>query len=303
MTRSILDMSNIQIEITSSCINQCSNCTRFVGHVKSFFMDIDTFKQAVDSMTGYPNMVGMQGGEPILHPLFEEMCNYLHSKFPPEQCGLWTTFPKGYEHYRHTIVETFGNIFLNDHTRDDIYHQPALVAIDEVVLDKNVMWACIDHCWAQEGWSASINPRGAFFCEMAASFAMLFPNEDSKAWPVEPGWWWRTPKDFTEQMEKWCPRCGMAAPLQRRASIECIDDISQGNFDRLMKQGSTFKIAKGLYKIHDPLDICSTNNQLPLAAYKDFEYRNNIAKRYGMFLICPNDKGYWTPYLYKDFKI
>jgi hypothetical protein len=259
-------------------------------------MDLDYFKNAVDSMVGYPNMVGIQGGEPLLHPHFEEMCKYASSKIPKDQLGLWTTFPKGYERYRNIIVETFEHIFLNDHTRDDIYHHPCLVGVEEVFPDKNIMWNKIDHCWAQEGWSASINPKGAFFCEMAASFAMLFPDEESKAWPVENGWWWRIPKDFTEQMEQWCPRCGMPAPLQTRSSIEGIDDISPKNFERL---GKTQKIVYDCYKIHN-LETC--DDPYPMAYYKDKYYRNKIAKRYGMFLITPNDKNFWTPYLYKEFK-
>ena len=297
--RSMLDMATIQIEITNVCQNRCSNCTRFVGHVEPYFMTFDDFKQAVDSMTGYHNMIGFQGGEPLLHPQFEEFCKYARTKFPKDQLGLWTTLPKGYEYYRELIVDTFEHVFLNDHTRDDIFHHPILVGIEEIYTDKNVMWAYIDHCWAQEGWSASINPKGAFFCEIAAALAMLFPNEDSKAWEVKPGWWWRIPKDFKEQMEKWCPRCGIAAPLQRRSSTEKIDDISPKNFERL---GETHKIKQGQYKIHD-LKTCSVDEQNQLAMYKDFKYRNGIAKKYGMFLICPNAKEFWTPYLYKDFKI
>ena len=291
------DMDTIQVEITNHCLNSCSNCTRFVGHVDSYFMTFDYFKKAIDSLVGYSKMVGFQGGEPLLHPEFDKFCKYALSKFPKDQLGLWTTFPKNYEYYREIIVETFGHVFLNDHSRDDIYHHPVLVGIEEVILEENIMWTCIDHCWAQLSWSASINPKGAFFCEIAAAFATLFSDEDSKAWPVEPGWWWRIPKDFKEQMEKWCPRCGMSVPLQTRSSNDIIDDISPKNFERL---GKTNKISKNLYKIHD-LKVC--NDPYPMAAYKDTVYRDRIAKRYGMFLITPNEKGFWTPYLYKDFKI
>jgi organic radical activating enzyme len=298
--RSLLDMDTIQIEITNFCLNRCSNCTRFVGHVKPYLMDFDFFKRAIDSLIGYPKMIGFQGGEPLLHPQFKEMCEYAKSKIPKDQLGLWTTLPKNYEHYREIIVDTFEHIFLNDHTASNIYHHPCLVGIEEVYPDKNIMWSHIDHCWVQESWSASINPKGAFFCEMAAAFSMLFSDENSKAWLIEPGWWWRIPKDFKEQMEQWCPRCGMAAKLQTRSSIEGIDDISPKNIERLKTIKLTQKLEWDLYKVHD-LKTCENQNQMAL--YKNNSYRNKIAKRYGMFLISPNEKGFWTPYLFKEFKI
>ena len=293
--RSMVDMDTIQIELTNACQNKCSNCTRFCGHRKPFFMDFEFFKTAVDSMIDYPKMVGFQGGEPLLHPDFEKMCEYARARIHPDQLGLWTTLPVGFEKYREVICETFGNIFINDHSRNDIFHHPVLVAIQEVIPDKHKMWHCVDHCWAQESWSASINPKGAFFCEIAASLAVLFDEEGG--WPVEDDWWQRIPKDFTAQMEQFCPRCGFAAPLQRRSSTETIDDLSQGNFDRL--KNTSPKIARGEYVIHD---LSTTDNLKPVAAYKDFNYRNAIAHRYGMFLYI-NDRDFWTPVLLKDFDI
>jgi len=290
--RNLISMDTIQIEICNVCNKSCANCTRFCSHVsKPYFMEFDEFKVAVDSMVGYPKMTGIQGGEPLLHPYFEKMCEYLSSKINPEQLGLWTTLPKGYEHYREIIVKTFKHIFINDHSRSDIYHHPPLVAIEEVIPDKNLMWGFIDKCWAQEWWSASINPRGAWFCEMAASLSMLF--EEGEGWKIEPGWWYRIPKDFTSQMEQFCPRCGMAASLRRRASIENVDDISSNNYLKLkdkVRNSNRFIIS----------DCKIVKDPEPLAAYKNFDYRNSIAKSYGMFLVI-NSKNFWTPYLYKSW--
>jgi hypothetical protein len=235
-------------------------------------------------------MTGIQGGEPLLHPDFEKMCKYLQEKIPKKQLGLWTTFPKGYEHYREIICETFYHIFLNDHSRDDIYHHPGLVAIEEIELDKNKMWNKIDHCWAQEGWSASINPRGAWFCEIAGAMSMFF--EEGFGWKVEPGWWWRIPKDFKEQMERFCTRCGYAAKIKRRISNENIDDISPDNFRRLKSKSKN----PNRFQIYN-LEV--VKEMEPLAAYKDLKYRNKIANKYGIFLIV-NEYNFWTPYLIKS---
>lgn len=288
--RSLYSMDTIQIEILNACQKNCANCTRFCGHVKKpFFMSLDQFKEAVDSMVGYPKMTGVMGGEPLLHPQFEEFCHYIKSKIPKKQLGLWTGFPKGYERYREVICDTFYHIFLNDHTRDDIYHHSALVGVEEVFENEHIMWNCIDHCGAQESWSASINPRGAWFCEIAASMSILF--EEGEGWKVEPQWHWKIPADFRSQMDMFCRRCGMSAPLQRRRSIEVFDDISPKNLERL--KGRSRKIEKGEYVISD---LKVAENIEPMASYKDLEYRNRIAQRYGIEVVI-NEMNFWTPIL------
>lgn len=243
-------------------------------------------------MKGFPKMTGIMGGEPLLHPEFEKFCKYALSQIPKEQLGLWSGFPKGLERYREIICQTFGNIFLNDHSRPDIFHCPILVAAEEVIPDKKEMFLAIDHCWLQESWSASINPKGAFFCEIAAAMSILFNG--SNGWKVEPGWWKRTVKDYKEQIEEFCPKCGVALNLKRRASIDGRDDISPKNLERL--KGRSLKIDAGKYAVSD---LKIVDYPEPMASYKDEEYRANIADRYGIFLVY-NEKGFQVPYLKKD---
>ena len=302
--RSIVSMDTTQIELTNLCRNSCSNCTRFAGHRKPYFMSFEFFKRAVDSMEFYPKMTGFQGGEPLLHPDFEAMCNYAHEKIPPERLGLWTTLPEGYERYREVICRTFKHIFINDHSRPDIFHHPVLVGIEEQVKHRDLMWTMIDQCWAQESWSASIYPNGAWFCEIAGSMSMLFQEECKekgwKGWDVEPGWWWRIPADYGEQMERFCPRCGFPAKLRRRSSQEGIDDVSPLNMERIKPFSK--KLAKGkciTYDFEDHSRDMMVN--APLARYKDMDYRSAIAKRYGIHLII-NDQRFWTPILLKNWE-
>lgn len=289
--RSIVDMDNIQIEVTNACQNDCSNCTRFCGHVKKpFMMDLKSFTEAIESVAEYPKMVGIMGGEPLLHPDFEELCKIALTKIPRSRMGLWTSFPRGKEHLAPVIAETFGNILLNDHTRSDIFHAPILVPIQELFDPQNrwQIWPVIDKCWVQNSWSASVNPKGAYFCEIAAAMAMLFDDGET-AWPVDGDWWKKSPKDFKAQMEKWCPLCGLAAPLARRASVDGRDDISPSMKQRLT--GISRKLDKCI--VHIPQ---WENNPAPMAAYKDNSYRNRIAARYGMYLTI-NSGGYWDPHL------
>lgn len=301
--KNMLDRDTTQIEITNACVLKCSNCTRFCGHFKEpFFLTFDQFKEAIDSMVGFPKMVGFQGGEPLIHPEFEKFCKYARSVFPKEKLGLWTTLPRGKEHYREIICETFHHIFINDHSKNDVMHQPVLVAVEELIPDKDEMWYAIEHCWAQEAWSASINPKGAYFCEIAASRAMLFGGSDG--WKVEPGWWKRTVKDFREQIEEFCPGCGFACPSKRRASTEDVDDISPGIAEKL--KGKSKFVDQGLdsgrFVVHNLERTNWEKDPWDMQSYKDFEYRNSIAHRYGMFLYI-NESNFWTPCLSEEFDL
>ncbi len=225
-------MEIIQIDITNACINKCSNCTRLIGHHrKPYFMDMDMFRRAVDSLVDFPGIVGMIGGEPLLHPDFAAMAEYFAKRLPDKKRrGLWSTIPEGSK-YGALIKDVYGALYLNDHTVNTILHQPVLVAAEEVICDEKEMWRLIDNCWVQNYWSASITPKGAYFCEVAAAFDMLFDGPGG--WPVEPGWWKREPRDFADQKERWCPRCGCAIPLNRRSSVEGKDDVSPGNLAKL----------------------------------------------------------------------
>lgn len=294
--RPLADMDTIQIEVTNACIYSCSNCTRFCGHYrKPYMMSVEQFKEAVDSLVDFPHMVGVMGGEPLLHPKFEELCGYISSRIPPERTGLWTSLPDGYEDYREVIVRTFGNIFINDHKRDDIYHWHVLVGAEEVCPDRDYMWYLIHHCWLQNSWSASINPNGAWFCEIAGAMSILFDRK-ATAWKVEKGWWKRTPRDYNEQMDEFCRYCGCAMPLPKRRSVDQIDDISPENLLRI--RDTSPKIKKGLYQVYTG-GLCMDDT--PMAAYKDMNFRQAAARRYGMFLSL-NEKGFCTPFLYKNWE-
>jgi hypothetical protein len=276
------EMKIIQIDITNACINSCSNCTRLIGHHKKpFFMDMATFQNAVDSLIDFPGIVGMIGGEPLIHPQFPEMARYLSLKrLDKKRRGLWSTIPEGSRHGA-LIKEIFGVQYFNDHSVNTIQHQPVLVAAKEMMRDKEKMWELIDKCWVQNLWSAAITPKGAYFCEVAAAFDMLF--DGNRGWPIEPGWWHRTPEEFGDQKAHWCPRCGCAIPLERRVSTEEKDDISPGNLTALeeinspgIHRGRTILYQKGLAKEWHP-DYNWYMSEIDIEEEKT--YRSRIAQR------------------------
>lgn len=308
-------------------------------------MSFEDFKKAIDSLVEYSKLphavVGAMGGEPLLHPQFTEFCEYASSKIERSRLGLWSTFPNApkYKAYAPLIVKTFGVILLNDHTRDDIKHAPVLVASEEVfrkpcptcegkalnkgtdlaadglsgdcitchgkgtITDDTTLFAAVEHCWVQESWSASINNKGAFFCEVAAALDDLFGGPGG--WPVEPGWWKRTPMAFREQMDWACRKCGAALPLTRiRNSQDPKDDVSPGNLERL-KEIKSKKVARGEYAVRDTFEMdpeLMRKGTYPNQTYKEEYFRQTIAARYGIRLVL-DQRGYWEPTMApKDWK-
>ena len=86
------------IDITNACHMRCSNCTRFVGHWSKdqiFFMDLDCFESAVLSVKKLAEttkcMIGVLGGEPTIHPEFQQICQILHKHISRDRTFLATT--------------------------------------------------------------------------------------------------------------------------------------------------------------------------------------------------------------------
>ncbi len=268
--RSPQDMQIVLIDITNACTERCSNCTRFCGnHKKPFFMDFETFKRAVDSMEGFPGLTALIGGEPTLHPEFDRFMDYLQTKYPRQKrqkrlyypqkqfiqellhqefeshriaeksdgsrtferagIGIYSNMSGTYHKYHEKIQDTFQVQFLNDHINPS-FHQPGLFARKDLGITDEEWISMRDNCWLQNAWSATITPKGAFFCEVAAAMDMLFDGPGG--WPIEPGWWKRKPEDFGDQ-KCWCEYCGFPLHTFMRKSSDEIDDVSPTMYEKL----------------------------------------------------------------------
>ena len=273
--RSPEDMQIILIDVTNACTERCSNCTRFCGnHKKPFFMTYETFKRGVDSMEGFGGLFALIGGDPTLHPDFERFALYLQKKYPKENrqkrlaypqkdfirellhqefeshrlvtradgrktferggCGMYSNMSQTYHKHHELIQDTFQVQFLNDHINPS-YHQPGMFSRKDLGIPDDQWITMRDNCWLQNAWSATITPKGAFFCEVAAAFDMLFDGPGG--WPIEPGWWKRKPEDFGDQLQ-WCELCGFPLDTFMRESSDETDDVSPTLYEKLKKIGS-----------------------------------------------------------------
>ena len=267
-------MKVIQVEVTNACAHSCSNCTRFCGqHAKPFFMDLDTFRRAIDSLEGFQGVVGIIGGEPTLHPQFDQLLDYYAAKIPEprpysfirqpvaafheysrmvkyqrgRRRGLFSSLGNGYYRHFEQIQDTFPYQSINDHSSVNT-HQAILITRKELGIPDREWFTLRDNCWIQNLWSAAITPKGAFFCEIAGSLDMLFGGPGG--WPIEPGWWKRKPRDFADQLH-WCEMCSVALKVPTMEAARRTDIVSPAILEKL-KTINGPKVRKGQYVVFEP---------------------------------------------------
>lgn len=272
--KALENMKVMCIDITNACAHNCSNCSRFCGlHAKPFFMDSETFSRAVDSMMGFKGVVGIIGGEPTLHPKFEEFIEYYASRISEprpysfvrqpvksfgiyhgiikyqrgRRRGLFSSLGRGYYRHFEQIQDVFPYQSVNDHQCVNT-HQAFLITRKELGIPDDEWFKLRDNCWIQNLWSGSITPKGAFFCEVAAALDMLFDGPGG--WPIEPGWWKRKPADYTDQLH-WCEMCSVALKVPTMEASRQIDIVSPLMLERLKKINGP-KIRKNQFVVFDP---------------------------------------------------
>ena len=97
--RSPKDMHIICIDVTNKCDLACSNCTRLLENQDAYWdMTPENFRLALKSLKGYGGIIAMIGGNPCMHPKFDELCQILLRKSQTARkgvCGLTTTSSTG----------------------------------------------------------------------------------------------------------------------------------------------------------------------------------------------------------------
>ena len=153
--------------------------------------------------------------------------------------GLWSALGPGYYKNFEQIQDTFPYQNLNDHQTINI-HQAILVTRKELGIPDKEWYKLRNNCWIQNIWSASITPKGAFFCEVAGALDTLFNGPGG--WPIEPGWWKRKPSDFGDQLN-WCEMCSVALKVPANNANEDTDIVSPKMLEKL-KEGNGPRIQR-----------------------------------------------------------
>lgn len=241
----------IQIHVTRACDKACFNCTQGSNyHGKTGFISLDNFEQACRSLRGYFGVVGVFGGNPALHPEFENLCSIIEEHIPFRQRGIWCNNPineSKAKAMRRTFNPAYSN--LNVHLDKEAYdkfklwwpesrpvgldkdsrHSPVYVSPQDLNVSETQRWEMISRCDINQHWSAMIGEfRGearAWFCEIAGAMAMLKqhdPDFVDSGIPAEPGWWKRPILDFTDQILQHCHNCGV--PLKGYGELACAEN-------------------------------------------------------------------------------
>lgn len=287
-----------QICVTSMCwptdpktgkYSQCSNCTRLLGHErKRYFMTLDQFEACAEAAKDFPyesephrthprKVIGIFGGEPLMHPNFPELVDILCSKIPDARHrGLFTSLdwpnyqnPKwgaAAPHVKRLLNVTSGPQSREEHPDSGwcnwnmhepekvIEHQPLLVSISDGVSNEREKWRLINDCWVQQEWSAAYaldhnNEAKFYFCEVASSFDRILNL--GIGLPVAPGVWrgdlnfeedaggrLKPVGPFAHQIVTACQRCGAALPMKGRSDRQWKDDMSASNIREFAAAGS-----------------------------------------------------------------
>jgi hypothetical protein len=298
-----------QIAVTSACWPKpaCSNCTRLLGHErKRYYMSPDQFESVVKVAAAFikhsntdigqlvnraglsveakvrKKVLGIFGGEPLMHPQFPELVDILNHYVPEKfNRGLWTSFDwangesKVWGKYRDQVERLLGKKpngsvfsyesgYLNWNMHEETQpceHSPVLAASQDLIKDEKKRWEVISKCWVQTEWSAAYaldynNEPKFYFCEVASAFDRVFNLGTGLA--VEPGVWshhlWFEEQDgvlrpqglYAKQILSTCNRCGSCLKLPGRRDREFVDDISKSNLVPLTVLGSPM-VKKGQY--------------------------------------------------------
>jgi hypothetical protein len=145
-----------------------------------------------------------------------------------------------------------------------------MIAMEECVPDEKTRADLVRNCWVQKLWSPAINPKGAFFCEMAAVFDLLFDGPGG--YPVEPDWWKKTPEDFQDQVDRYCKMCSAPLPFPKVKNNSEIEYVSQGNASRLMEANSPWALKRKLSIVSDQYSREDLIRVMRERGYNPWEY-------------------------------
>lgn len=236
------------IDITYYCGRECVYCTRCDRHLghKRYNMDLYAFEQALLSYSEFEGLIGIIGGEPLLHPQFDEICLIIQRYYPAIKMHLFTSIDPKKSKHKDLIYRTFYHIAYHPHTDEqekEFKHQPMTIAIRDVVKNEKLRNELINDCWLQRKWCPTITDDGAYFCETGASIAKLL---GIKGWPVYPKWWLRDSEEFGYQLDI-CQYCGMAIPMERQLMSDKKQKISP-SFLKVLQDNN---LPTGEYELFD----------------------------------------------------
>lgn len=255
------------IELTNHCpIGDCLYCSRYERHIpkeKLYHMTLAQVEEALYSYIGFPNKIGIIGGDPLVHPEFDKVCELLLKYGDKTRYGLWTSIDPKKSKWKDSIEKTFHYIAYNEHNPSQLKvckHTPITLASIDMVPNKELRKELQSQCYFRNRWCSTINTNGAFHCEIAAALAYLF---EEKGWPLTPEWWKR---DWHDQ-QSLCDLCGGCIPQEGQLIGNKKQKISKTLLDLFSRFGydpGDFELVEEPYSIEYLKEHAGT----PVGAYR-----------------------------------
>lgn len=232
----------IQLDITNFCNLSCIYCSRYNKHLRNdqrYFMELGYFEKVIQSLEEWKGIIGIIGGEPLLHPKFPEICEIMRKYFPKTKYQLFTSHKENFKKYKPILDETFEYFAYNEHNdaqKELCKFQPLTIAIGEVIKNEKLKAQLIDDCWVQKKWCPAVNNKGGFFCEVAAALDVILDGPGG--YDInDKNWWKKAPEAFKDQADRYCNLCGMAIPIERELIKNIKEKFTPELYNKFVQNG------------------------------------------------------------------
>lgn len=202
------------IVITNVCNLNCGGCCQLVGHFTKeqlWFIDLQELERDIKLLKQHPSLcnqpITIFGGEPTLHPQWDEIVKLLKSHAPTV---FWINSNGRLGHKRYQKEDNLV-WWVDLHPDSQLFVQTLYAAEDALKLPNDMAYweKAQKDCCMWKGCQCSVYNGKAYFCETAAALDWLF-NNGKNGWEMEEGKnpFQRTKEEIDEQARHLCKRCG-----------------------------------------------------------------------------------------------
>lgn len=210
MYNNFIKAKRINILITNYCNLSCGGCSQQCGYIpkdKLWHIPVEQLEWNIKlllDVRGYIHDLGIFGGEPTIHPKYDEILIMLKQFKVHFQIYSNGIIPKKNKwNHSYSIVKKDRNSSLN--------FQPTSVAPQDVIKidNKRFYWEKAQKdCDMYNKYCSIIYNNRAYFCEPAAAWDVM--TGEDHGWPLKWGEdpFLRTFEEVDEQAVNFCYRCG-----------------------------------------------------------------------------------------------
>lgn len=282
------------IPITNACNLSCGNCAQLCGHFtpdKIWHLSLSQLDQAIQQLKPFArpcNEVTIFGGEPTIHPQWEQVVELVHSH-APMQFRVNTNGRLGHFPFQRDKNITY---YVDTHPVDQQFLTTMVASKDCIPSEKDnpaYFWELAQKdcpIWATEG--AMVYKDKAYFCEHAAAMDHLF-YDGANGWEIEDGTnpFDRTEAEIAEQAHKFCQQCGWCVKESGRQRVGDKTECTQSNYElfpskKLLNLVTPPTVVERDYtRVEKAIDMLlhdSSTDQL-----KDWEYVATLIRKMGLY--------------------